>query len=224
MSESPGMLGGKKQKQRQLSGETNRGVLSKGGINMPPVHRRILSWLIEVHMKFDLMPETLYLTVNIIDRYLSFQTVTKGQLQLVGITAMLIACKYEEIWPPQVNDFIGILPQEYTSKQMVVMEHTILNRLKFNLTVPTPYVFLVQFLKAAGPDKAMENLEFFLVELCFLHYMMIKYSPSMLVVVVFYTAQCTLRKDTCWSKTLALHTGYSEEDLKECAHFMVTST
>jgi len=182
----------------------------------------LIDWLIEVHLKFDLMPETLYLTVNIIDRYLSVQTVTKGKLQLVGITAMLIACKYEEIWPPQVNDFVGILPQEYTSEQMVAVEHTILNRLKFNLTVPTPYVFLVRFLKAAGPpDKAMENLAFFLVELCLLHYTMIKYSPSMLAAAAVYTAQCTLRKDTCWSKTLALHTGYSEEDLKECAHFMV---
>lgn len=59
--------------------------------------------MLQVHLKLDLMPETLYLTVNIIDRYLSIQTVTKGKLQLVGITAMLIACKYEEIWPPQVG-------------------------------------------------------------------------------------------------------------------------
>jgi cyclin B len=104
---------------------------------------------------------------------------------------------------------------------MVVVEHRILNRLKFNITFPTPYVFLVQFLKAAGPNKVMENLAFFLVELCLLHYTMIKYCPSMLLVVVVYTAQCTLRKDICWSKTLSLHTGYSEEYLKECAHFMV---
>lgn len=85
----------------------------------------LIDWLLEVHLKLDLMPETLYLTVNIIDRYLSIQTVTKGKLQLVGITAMLIACKYEEIWPPQVNDFISILPKEYTAEQMVAVEHTI---------------------------------------------------------------------------------------------------
>jgi transcription initiation factor TFIIIB Brf1 subunit/transcription initiation factor TFIIB len=95
---------------------------------------------------------------------------------------------------------------------MVAMEHTILNRLKFNLTVSTPYVFLVQFLKAVGPDKAMENLAFFVVELCLLHYLMIEYNPSMLAAAAIYTAQCTLRKDTCWSKTLALHTGDSGDD------------
>ena len=57
----------------------------------------------QVHVKSGLMPETLYLTLNIIDRYLSTEIVTKRKLQLVGITAMLIACKYEEIWPPKVG-------------------------------------------------------------------------------------------------------------------------
>ena len=60
----------------------------------------------------------------------------------------------------------------------------------------------------------MENLSFYLLELCLLHYKMIKYSPSMLVVVVVYTAQCTLKKDPCWSNTLTLHAGYSKADLK----------
>jgi len=67
----------------------------------------------------------------------------------------------------------------------------------------------------------MENLAFFLVDLCLLHYIMIKYSPSMLAAAAVYTAQCTLKKHPCWSKTLTLHTGYSEADLKECADFMV---
>lgn len=181
----------------------------------------LIDWLIEVHLKFELMPETLYLTVNIIDRYLSIEAVTRKNLQLVGITAMLLACKYEEIWAPEINDFVCISAKEYTSEQLVAMEHTILNQLKFNLTVPTPYVFLVRFLKAAGSDKEMENLAFFLVDLSLLHYIMIKYSPSMLAAAAVYTAQCTLKKSSAWSKTLILHTGYSEADLKECAHIMV---
>ena len=60
----------------------------------------------------------------------------------------------------------------------------------------------------------MENLAFFLVDLCLLHYIMIKHSPSMLAAASVYTAQCTLKKDPCWSKTLPLHTRYSKEDLK----------
>ena len=62
----------------------------------------LMDWLTEVHRKFELMPETLYLTINIVDRYLSVKTVPRRELQLVGISSMLIACKYEEIWAPVV--------------------------------------------------------------------------------------------------------------------------
>jgi len=62
----------------------------------------LIDWLLEVHIKFELNLETLYLTVNIIDRFLSVKAVPKRELQLVGISALLIASKYEEIWPPQV--------------------------------------------------------------------------------------------------------------------------
>lgn len=62
----------------------------------------LVDWLIEVHRKFELMPESLYLTINILDRFLSVKTVPRRELQLVGISSMLIACKYEEIWAPEV--------------------------------------------------------------------------------------------------------------------------
>lgn len=62
----------------------------------------LVDWLIEVHRKFELMPETLYLTINIVDRFLSEKAVSRRELQLVGISSMLIASKYEEIWAPEV--------------------------------------------------------------------------------------------------------------------------
>ncbi|KAF5747232.1 G2/mitotic-specific cyclin S13-7-like [Tripterygium wilfordii] len=61
----------------------------------------LVDWLIEVHCKFELMPKTLYLTINLVDRFLSLKAVSKRKLQLVGISSMLIACKYEEIWAPE---------------------------------------------------------------------------------------------------------------------------
>jgi len=103
------------------------------------------------------MPETLYLTVYIIDRYLSLRSARKWKLQLVGITAMLIACKYQDIWAPKVNELVRISAKQYTSKMIVAKERRILNRLKFNLTVPNPYVFLVRFQKVAGPDKVVKG-------------------------------------------------------------------
>jgi len=62
----------------------------------------LVDWLVEVHLKFKLVPETLYLTINLIDRYLEKNTVMWEKLQLVGVTAMLLASKYEEIYAPEV--------------------------------------------------------------------------------------------------------------------------
>lgn len=73
----------------------------------------LVDWLIEVHRKFELMPESIYLTVNIMDRYLSKKAVPRNELQLVGMGSMLIACKYEEIWALEVNDFVAISNNAY---------------------------------------------------------------------------------------------------------------
>ncbi|EPS70926.1 hypothetical protein M569_03835, partial [Genlisea aurea] len=85
----------------------------------------LVDWLIEVHRKFELMPESLYLTVNILDRFLSVKTVSRRELQLVGISSMLIACKYEEIWAPEVNDLVAISDNAYIREQVLKMEKTI---------------------------------------------------------------------------------------------------
>ncbi|CAI5505370.1 unnamed protein product [Closterium sp. Naga37s-1] len=110
----------------------------------------LLDWLIEVHLKFKLMPETLFLTANLIDRYLSLAPVRRRNLQLVGVTAMLIASKYEEIWAPEVRDFVYISDNAYSRAEVIALEKEMLNALRFQLTVPTPYVFASRFLKAAA--------------------------------------------------------------------------
>ena len=74
----------------------------------------LIDWLIEVHLKFKLLPETLFITVSIIDRYLEKQKVAKSKLQLVGVTALFIASKYEEIYPPEIKDFVFITDNAYS--------------------------------------------------------------------------------------------------------------
>jgi hypothetical protein len=73
----------------------------------------LIDWIIEVHFQFKLKPESLFLTVNMIDRYLEHAMVSKEKLQLVGVSAMLIACKYEEIWPPLIKDYIHMCDNAY---------------------------------------------------------------------------------------------------------------
>ncbi|KAJ8512001.1 hypothetical protein OPV22_002435 [Ensete ventricosum] len=181
----------------------------------------LVDWLIEVHYKFELMEETLFLTVNIIDRFLARMTVARKKLQLVGVTAMLLACKYEELSVPMVEDFALITDRAYTREEILEMERLIINTLQFNMSVPTPYVFMRRFLKAAESDEKLELVTFFIVELCLVEYKMLKFRPSLLAAAAIYTAQCSLRGFKCWTKTSELHATYSEEQLLECSRLMV---
>ncbi|KAF9686612.1 hypothetical protein SADUNF_Sadunf02G0007300 [Salix dunnii] len=181
----------------------------------------LIDWLIEVHYKFELMEETLYLTVNLIDRFLAVQPVARKKLQLVGVTAMLLACKYEEVSVPVVEDLILISDKAYSRKEVLDMEKLMVKTLQFNLSVPTPYVFMRRFLKASQCDTKLELLSFFIVELCLVEYDMLKYPPSLLAAAAIYTAQCTISGTKQWSKTNEYYTSYSEEQLGECSRLMV---
>lgn len=77
----------------------------------------LIDWLIEVNLKWKYVPATLYLTVNIVDRYLSKATVTRSELQLVGVTALFIASKYEEIYPRELDDMVHICADAYTESE-----------------------------------------------------------------------------------------------------------
>ncbi|PHT55170.1 hypothetical protein CQW23_03656 [Capsicum baccatum] len=102
-----------------------------------------------VHYKFELMEETLYLTMNLIDRFLAVQLVIRKKLQLIGITALLLACKYKEVFVPVVQDLILISDKAYARKEVLEM---------FNMTVPTTYVFVRRFLKAFPSDKKIPTI------------------------------------------------------------------
>ena len=82
----------------------------------------LVDWIIEVHLKFKLLPETLFITVSLIDRYLEQIQIKRTNLQLVGVTAMLIASKYEEIYAPEVRDFVYITDNAYTKEEILLME------------------------------------------------------------------------------------------------------
>ena len=94
----------------------------------------LIDWLVDVHIKFKLRPETLFLTVNLIDRYLEKISIPRQKLQLVGVASMLIACKYEEIYAPETKDFVFVTDKAFTREEIHDMEGKILSTLEFNLT------------------------------------------------------------------------------------------
>jgi Cyclin, N-terminal domain len=87
----------------------------------------LVDWLVEVHLKFKLVPETLYLTINLIDRYLTKKVVTRPKLQLVGVTSLLIASKYEEIYPPELRDLVYICDRAYSRNEVRIIAATSLH-------------------------------------------------------------------------------------------------
>ncbi|KAI3794321.1 hypothetical protein L1987_36950 [Smallanthus sonchifolius] len=181
----------------------------------------LIDWLIEVHHKFDLQPETLFLTVNLIDRFLAKQYVIRRHLQLVGLVAMLLACKYEEVSVPIIDDLIFISDKAYSRSQILQMEKLMLNTLEFNMSLPTPYVFMKRFLKAAQSESKLDQISFFLIDLCLVEYDMLRFPPSLLAAASVYTAQCSLFGLKQWSKTCEWHTNYSEDQLLECSRMIV---
>jgi G2/mitotic-specific cyclin-B, other len=112
----------------------------------------LVDWLIEVHSKFKMQKETLFITITIIDKFLEKTKVSKSRLQLVGVSSLLIASKYEEIYPPELKDFVYITDRAYTKQDVLEMEFLILNTLSFDITFPTSLRFLERYMKLIGED------------------------------------------------------------------------
>ena len=85
----------------------------------------LVDWLVEVAGEYKLNPETLFLAVNYIDRFLSCVVAPRRKLQLVGITCMLVAAKYEEIYAPQIDEFCYITDNTYTRDEVIAMEQQV---------------------------------------------------------------------------------------------------
>ncbi|XP_033962007.1 G2/mitotic-specific cyclin-B2-like isoform X2 [Pseudochaenichthys georgianus] len=138
----------------------------------------LVDWLVQVHSRFQLLQETLYLTVAVMDRFLQVQPVSRRKLQLVGVTAMLVACKYEEMYAPEVADFAYITDNAFTKAQILVMEQLILRALNFELGRPLPLHFLRRASKVSNSDVERHTLAKYLMELTLLDYNMVHYRPS----------------------------------------------
>ncbi|XP_028072770.1 cyclin-A1-1-like [Camellia sinensis] len=109
----------------------------------------LIDWLVEVAEEYSFVPETLFLTVNYIDRYLSGNVIQRQRIQLLGVACMMIAAKYEEICAPQVEEFCYVADNTYFKKEVLQMESSVLNYLKFEMSAPTAGCFLTRFVRAA---------------------------------------------------------------------------
>ncbi|XP_022141694.1 cyclin-A1-1 [Momordica charantia] len=183
----------------------------------------LIDWLVEVAEEYRLVPDTLYLTVNYIDRYLSGNSMDRQRLQLLGVACMMIASKYEEICAPQVEEFCYITDNTYFKEEVLQMESSVLNYLKFEMTAPTAKCFLRRFVRAAqsATDEVssmqLECLANFLAELSLLEYSMLCYTPSLIAASAIFLAKfMLLPNERPWNSTLQHYTHYQPSDLVDC--------
>jgi len=177
----------------------------------------LVDWLVDVHLKFKLMPETLFLTVNVLDRVLERQPVVRVKLQLVGVVALLVASKYEEIYAPEVRDLVHITDSTFSKEEILEMEAQILHTLDFNLTTASAFRFLERFSRLAEASTRTETLAQYLLELSLVEYKMLKYRGSLVAAAALYLA-CKLEQREClWTSVLVEQTHYTEAEVRPCA-------
>ncbi|KAI4493666.1 hypothetical protein M0804_001842 [Polistes exclamans] len=186
----------------------------------PKMRSVLVDWLVEVHQQFHLMQETLYLTVSIIDRFLqSYQTIDRKRLQLVGVTAMFIASKYEEMYSPDVTDFVYITDNAYTKSEILKMELVIIKTLDFSFGRPLPLHFLRRYSKAGKALPLHHTMAKYFLEQCLVHYEMCHYSPSLIAAAAIYLAFIIFDSNdeseskNIWTNTLEYYSTYTKEDI-----------
>lgn len=202
---------------------------SQGDINSR-MRSILINWLIEVHEKFRLRSSTLYLTVSIVDRFLSVCQVTRSKLQLVGCVAMLLASKFEEIYPPEVQDFVYIADSAYSREEILQMEGNVIRALGWEMSVVTPHSFANRFLQLAGASEWEQIYTYYLLELALIEYRMIKYKPSQLAAAAVHLTlklspqRTDLTAEQRWGEFHETHTKYSRSMLKECMRELLDIT
>ncbi|XP_027544542.1 G2/mitotic-specific cyclin-B2 [Neopelma chrysocephalum] len=172
----------------------------------------LVDWLVQVHSRFQLLQETLYMCVALIDRFLQSHPVPRKRLQLVGVTAMLVASKYEEILCPDVADFVYITDNAYTGSEIREMEMIILKELNFDLGRPLPIHFLRRASKAGEADAKQHTLAKYLMELTLIDYDMVHHRPSEVAAAALCLSQKILGHNK-WGTKQQYYTGYAEDSL-----------
>uniref|UniRef100_A0A7S3Q0F9 Cyclin N-terminal domain-containing protein n=2 Tax=Chaetoceros debilis TaxID=122233 RepID=A0A7S3Q0F9_9STRA len=176
----------------------------------------LVDWLVEVHLKFKLVPETLYLTINLIDRFLEKEDISRPKLQLVGVTSLLIASKYEEIYPPELRDLVYICDHAYSKELILEMEYKMLTTLEYRITIPSAHAFLVRYLKAAHADRKIVQLSCYILDGTLQSYNLLHFLPSQLAAASVLIARKAVGRNA-WSPTLLKYATYCEEDITPVA-------
>ena len=155
----------------------------------------LIDWIIDIHLRFKLRQETLFMTIWLIDTYLSYAFVPREKFQLLGITCLLISCKSHEIYYPQQNKLIEMTDNAYTKQEMLTMENEILKKLNFYIVCPNPIDFYNILSKMFNFEKKHYFLGNYFIESALVYYQILKYSSSVIACSCAYLVMKYYRID-----------------------------
>jgi transcription initiation factor TFIIIB Brf1 subunit/transcription initiation factor TFIIB len=189
----------------------------------------LVDWLVEVHHKMKLQTSTLWLTVNLIDRFLTTVNIKRAKLQLVGIAAFFIACKFEEVYAPEAKDFIHITDNAYTREELLKMETDILTALNFEVLVPTGYHFLSRYLNAISASENTRLLASYYAERNLQEPHMLEVKPRVFAGAAVYCALLqqnqrypgNLGGTETWNRVLREESNLTTADIMGCAENLI---
>ena len=194
----------------------------------------LIDWLIDVNNKFNFTEETLYLAINIIDTYLSLKKIKRCNLQLLGVTALFISCKQNEIIFRRLKEYAYITDNAYNEQDILNMENDIFQTLEFNILFPSALTFFEILCHNFGildkenkDDK--KNLEFnlgkFLIESFYMSDTSLKYYASTIACSAMYIVMKFFKMknyQVCYDKNLfnikeKITKNNTSNIIKECA-------
>ena len=126
---------------------------------------------------------------------------------------MLIACKYEEIWPPLIKDYIHMCDNAYTKDQIINMELSMLSELDFNVDFVSAYSFLERLSAMTESTLQTRHLAQYLIEISMLDYESIHTKASYLAASALYPANKLLRQYERFCLELVANTMYFEANM-----------
>ncbi|SPO37552.1 related to b-type cyclin 2 [Pseudozyma flocculosa] len=180
----------------------------------------LVDWLLQVHMRYHMLPETLWIAINIVDRFLSVRVVSLAKLQLVGVSAMFIAAKYEEILAPGVDEFVFMTENGYSREEILKGERIILATLDFNVSsYCSPYSWVRRISKADDYDIQTRTLSKFLMELTLLDHRFLRARPSLIAAIGMFLAKKMLAGE--WDDAFVYHSNFTEEQLVPGANLLL---
>ncbi|KAG6868641.1 hypothetical protein C0993_012685 [Termitomyces sp. T159_Od127] len=180
----------------------------------------LVDWVLQVHARFNLLQETLFLFTNILDRFLSLRPISLSKLQLVGVTAFFIAAKFEETYAPSVSEIAHLAEKQYTVEEILKAERYILKTLDWDLRYPGPMGWLRRGSKADDCDVQARTVGKYLIEIGCLEWRLVGTLPSLLAAAAMWLGRLVLGREE-WTPNMEHYSTYSEEELLPTANIMI---